>query len=97
MLLENVKKLLPSDAVYLGGWMCQGRMPGSVRARFAAHDVYKRQVRISPVSVRISGSGADPNMAARQLPPPPEEAKMCIRDSCKAALPAAENRAGKFA
>ena len=36
MLLENVKKLLPSDAVYLGGWMCQGRMPGSVRARFAA-------------------------------------------------------------
>lgn len=31
-------------------------------------------VRISPVSVRISGSGADPNMAARQLPPPPEEA-----------------------
>ena len=26
----------PSDAVYLGGWMCQGRMPGSVRARFAA-------------------------------------------------------------
>ena len=30
MLLENVKKLLPSDAVYLGGWMCQGRMPGSL-------------------------------------------------------------------
>ena len=26
----------PSDAVYLGSWMCQGRMPGSVRARFAA-------------------------------------------------------------
>ena len=25
-----------ADAVYLGGWMCQGRMPGSVRARFAA-------------------------------------------------------------
>lgn len=29
MLLENVKKLLPSDAVYLGGWMCQGRMPAA--------------------------------------------------------------------
>ncbi|MFQ9681810.1 MAG: hypothetical protein ACLRZH_18500 [Ruthenibacterium lactatiformans] len=27
---------------------------------------------ISPVSVRISGSGADPNMAARQLPPSEE-------------------------
>ena len=32
MLLENVKKLLPSDAVYLGGWMCQGRMPGCAPA-----------------------------------------------------------------
>ena len=36
MLLDNVKKLLPADAVCLGGWMCQGRMPTGVRARFAA-------------------------------------------------------------
>lgn len=35
-LLGNVQKLLPADAVYLGGWMCQGKMPDGVRARFAA-------------------------------------------------------------
>ena len=25
-----------ADAVYLGGWMCQGRMPQSVRQRYEA-------------------------------------------------------------
>lgn len=35
-LLNSVRNQLPQDAEYLGGWMCQGRMPASVRTRYAA-------------------------------------------------------------
>ncbi len=35
-LLGSVRAKLPQDAEYLGGWMCQGRMPAGVRARYAA-------------------------------------------------------------
>ena len=41
MLLENVKKLLPSDAVYLGGWIRAGCQAAC--ARFAAGGAGRRQ------------------------------------------------------
>lgn len=35
-LLQNVRTKLPKDTEYLGGWMCQGKMPAGVRTRYAA-------------------------------------------------------------
>lgn len=33
-ILQRVKALVPADNTVLGGWMCQGRMPAAVRARY---------------------------------------------------------------
>lgn len=35
-ILARVKENLPEDAVYGGGFMCQGRMPQAVRSRYEA-------------------------------------------------------------
>ncbi len=35
-ILDRVKALLPADAAALDGWMCQGKMPQTVRDRYAA-------------------------------------------------------------
>ena len=33
-ILDNVKKLINESNTVVGEYMCQGRMPGSVRARY---------------------------------------------------------------
>lgn len=35
-ILDRVRTGLPESAAYLGGWMCQGKMPQTVRDRYAA-------------------------------------------------------------
>ena len=35
-ILQRTQALLPAGNTVLGGWMCQGRMPAAVRARYEA-------------------------------------------------------------